>query len=189
MKTILSLIIGFSVCLVLIAFVFVLYKPNEEDIPETKINKMELVSLKEFLEIVEVKKTFRTKVYYITFYADASEPYSEESLISEPSGPFLKVCAGEFPSVLYASHLAKTFNNFTMQKKYALPFDFRYCCIAYTGVDKCIRFSIARSSFDTIWINGQPYAASPEIIDALLKLLPVIDYEEAKKFIEKEAFR
>jgi hypothetical protein len=184
-KAIISLIVGFVVCLLLIVFVFL--KTNERDILETNIGNSEFVSLEEFLGFAESRKAFRMKIYYMSFYADAAQPYTEEMLLSGSScsGPNLTVCVGPFTSFSYTSHLVKTFSNFTMQKTDKMVFDIRYCCVVYVEPDRCIRFSIARSSFDAICINGQSYSASPEIIEALLKFLPVINYEDANKFIEQ----
>ena len=131
------------------------------------------MGIQEFIETYK-SKVSSFDIYYYTWNAPVELAIiSEETVINAShlrvSGNFIySFCLKKVASEL-ARHLGEK-----CEKK---RLDFRYSCqVSFYGGKKVIRFSIP-TSLDVIVINGQPYHASPELIDCFLRLLPVKDYE------------
>jgi hypothetical protein len=167
-----------AIVIILLAFSM---KCQENDFEKIASPKSEM-SLDYFLQVAKEHGIVYTEIYYMPFSISTTDfNVTEEALLS---GPYLKVISGHFLSS-YPSYIASALGGLVGQKQKNIPLNIRYICIMYSEPKKAIRFSITLSSPDTIFINGNPYESTPELIDAFLKLLPARDYEDAIKYIQK----
>lgn len=156
-------------------------RPSNKGMPYSELVKPQnQLTLDAFIESSKGFGVIRTEVYYMPFSAKTMVIPFEEDILSEG----LLIVACENITVLHPQYIANALKGFSGEEQKDSSRNFRYSCVMYAG-HKAIRFSIALSSLETIVINGVPYKASPEIVDAFLKLLPTVDYEKAIKWINE----
>jgi len=177
-----GIIVALSVIVILIGVLaFNLLK--EEYISEVVQCPQNRLDLKQFLGIIKKQEYFYSQIYYVPFSAESTGNLTESFILN---APFLKLTIGGAVP-FYHTYIGNALSDFSFSKQKDLPQynTFHYCFLVKSKSDKYIRFSIASPSFGTMFINGQPYEASPELIDAFLKLLPARDYEKAAKYIQE----
>jgi hypothetical protein len=142
-------------------------------------NSANQLSMEEFLEIVKNREPIDMQIFYVPFSSDASGVLTEEHVFQ-----------GYLLNLIVKGHRRAYHPYFeSFLHKLSIPEedipsdnDFRYCCLIKSKSNKYIRFSISRPNLNILFVNGHPYEASLEIVEAFLKLLPAIDYEQAIKY-------
>ena len=157
---------------------------RKKNVSEMAFKPENELGLKQFLDNIEQQQMFHAQIYHLPFSTKSDDGNTPEGLLVEMA---LKKNTIDCYSGFFPAYIGDSLNNFSPIKQRSLPayYHFRYCCMMKSLSNKYIRFSIALPCIDTIFINGQPYEASPEIVDAFLKLLPAVDYEEAVKYIQE----
>jgi len=146
-------------------------------------NPQNQISLETLLEILKKQEPIAIQIYYIPFSIKPEGPISEGHIFEVP---FLKLTVENIVP-FYHDYLENFLHNIsTASVKQDLPLfnDFRYCCLVKSKSNKYIRFSISKNSRDAIYINGQPYEVSFDVVDGFLMLLPARDYELAIKEVK-----
>jgi len=143
------------------------------------------LDLKQFSEIMKKKHWLQTEIFYIPFSTEVTDTLLTEGHILHIPSVKLTFMGSR---ICFQRHIGDVLSNSSFSEQQSPPQykDFRYCCLMESASNKYIRFSISKTNFETIFINGEPYEASPELIDAFLKLLPVREYEKAAKYIQEK---
>lgn len=182
MKNTICVLFG-AVAILIGGIVFnLLTKESTSDVVQKPVNTLDL---KQFSEVMKKQHWLQTQTFYIPFSSEVTDTLLTESDVLDV--PLLKLTfigSGSY----YQNHIGDVLSKFSFIEQQSPPTykDFRYICLMKSASNKYIRFSVSKSSFETIFINGEPYEASPELIDAFLKLLPTRDYEVAIKYIQEK---
>jgi hypothetical protein len=139
------------------------------------------LSMEQFLKIVKNGEPIDMQIFYVPFSSDASGALTEEHVFQ---GYLLNLIVKSHGRA-YHPYFESFLHKISIPKEDIPSYnDFRYCCLIKSKSNKYIRFSISRPNLNILFVNGRPYEASFEIVEAFLKLLPAIDYEQAIKYTQ-----
>ncbi|MHC4744223.1 MAG: hypothetical protein ACYS8Z_20080 [Planctomycetota bacterium] len=141
---------------------------------------MQQVSLQ---ELFESNPVLYLDLYYAVWSLKPFALITEDALMSE--GHWVKIQY----NIMHVrkERFEQLFKDAVLTPISVIDPDFRYVGVFHYGREST-RVSLAWYDPITLVINGVPYEAPPEIVDALIRLLPVRDYLEMRKYLQSSGF-
>jgi hypothetical protein len=127
--------------------------------------------------------TVKATIHYLPLTTITEFPSdSENTFVSRVS-----YIEGGIHFVLNANIIA-LLNDFPFEREPTGSYSPWYSCSLYTSDNKLFRVSLAGTDPVVVLVNGQPYKATPKVVEGFIRLLPVVDYTRAHDELEKAGF-